>query len=273
MLSYQHAYHAGCYADVIKHVFLSRILNYMTQKDTPLLYLETHGGRGLYDLEDHFARKTKEAHDGIFKYWPKRNNLPSPFLPFNQVIESLNTANLKYYPGSPQIAIDLLRSQDRLFLCELHPQEIDHLKKRQNKQKKIIIEETDGLAKIKALLPPKEKRAVVFIDPSYEVKSEYEHVAKTLALNVKKFPQGVYILWYPIVNQDYHATLLRQLKKIDAEKTLRVEFYINNPDKKGMYGTGLFIINPPYVLNDEAKTILTTFQDIFHDQKTQYIIE
>ena len=274
MLSYQHAYHAGCYADVIKHVFLSRILKYMIQKDSPLLYLESHAGRGLYDLEDRFAKKTQEAKEGIFKLWPTRSSLPQEFKPFCEVLESLNTQQqLKYYPGSPQLAINLLRPQDRVYLCELHPQEIDHLKKCQTQEKKIIIEDTDGLAKIKALVPPPEKRALIFIDPSYEVKSEYEMVAKTIVDNVKKFPQGVYVLWYPIVNPQYHANLLKKLKKIPSDKTLRLEFFIDNPNKKGMYGTGLFIVNPPYVLNEEAKTIFKAFKAIFHEFNTHSVIE
>ena len=260
MLSYQHAYHAGCYADVIKHLILTRIISYLTQKDKPLLYLDTHSGRGLYDLEDKFAQKTNEFQAGIGKLWPQKNNLPVEFKQFIEVIEHLNPSALKYYPGSPQIAQDLLRSQDRIYLCELHPQEINYLKKHAS-QKNIYIEATDGLSKIKALVPPPEKRALIFIDPSYEVKTEYEASALAVVNNFIKFPQGVYILWYPIVDTIHHSTILKYFKKIPTDKKLRLEFYLGQ--KINMYGTGMLIINPPYTLATESQTIFQALQKIY----------
>lgn len=260
MLSYQHAYHAGCYADVIKHLILTRIISYLTQKDKPLLYLDTHSGRGLYDLEDKLAQKTNEFQAGIGKLWSQKNNLPIEFKQYIELVGNLNPSGLKYYPGSPQIAQDLLRTQDRIYLCELHPQEINYLKKHAC-HKNIYIEATDGLSKIKALVPPPEKRALIFIDPSYEVKTQYEASVLTVLNNFIKFPQGVYVLWYPIIDSIHHSTIIKYFKKIPTEKKLRLEFYLGQ--KTNMYGTGMLVINPPYTLTSEAKTIFQALQKIY----------
>ena len=273
MLSYQHAYHAGCYADVVKHIFLTRILSYMTQKDKPFLYLETHSGRGMYDIKDHYAKKTQEAQDGIVKLWPHKDELPNEFSAYLKIIESINAQNeLRYYPGSPKLAIDLLRSEDRVYLCELHPQEIDYLKKIKTREKNIYIEETDGIAKINAIVPPKEKRALIFVDPSYELKEEYKSIPRAIANDFKKFPTGVYCIWYPILASQAHEILLKQLAKIETDKTLKLEFYVESTNSKGILGTGLYIINPPYILEQEAQVIFKALQKVYSDKKTLYKI-
>jgi 23S rRNA (adenine2030-N6)-methyltransferase len=273
MLSYQHAYHAGCYADVVKHIFLSRILAYMTQKDKPLLYLETHGGRGVYDIKDHYAKKTQEAQDGIIKLWPHKEQLTKEFSNYLKIIESMNTPHeLRHYPGSPKIAIELLRPQDRIYLCERHPQEIEYLKQLKTSTKNIYIEETEGIAKMNALVPPKEKRALIFIDPSYELKDEYKSIPRAIANDYKKFPLGVYCIWYPILNHLGHEVLLKQLAKINTNKTLKLEFYVENTNSKGIRGTGLYIINPPYVLEQEAQVIFKALQKVYSDKKTLFKI-
>ncbi|MDQ5884746.1 MAG: Ribosomal large subunit methyltransferase [Pseudomonadota bacterium] len=274
MLSYQHIYHAGCFADVIKHTFLSRIMDYMTQKDKPMVYLETHAGRGLYDLESRISKKTGEAQEGIFKLWPHRDRLIPEFSPFIQTILQVNNEKkLRYYPGSAQMAILNLRPQDRLMLCELHPQELRALESLPTLGKKISIEQTDGIEKIKAVVPPHEKRGLIFIDPSYELKTEYQTIPKAIALNYKKFPQGVYVLWYPMLHSLAHQILIKHLKRIPSEKTLHLQFWMENSKDNGMYGTGLFVINSPFVLAEEAKNIFKNLQAIFHDQKSGYLIE
>ncbi|HBB53062.1 MAG TPA: 23S rRNA (adenine(2030)-N(6))-methyltransferase RlmJ [Legionellales bacterium] len=273
MLSYQHAYHAGCYADVVKHIFLTRILSYMTQKDKPFLYLETHSGRGVYDIKDHYAKKTQEALDGIVKLWPHQDQLPIEFADYLNTIKSMNAKDeLRYYPGSPKIAIELLRPEDRIYLCELHPQELEHLKKIRTPGKNIYFEETDGIAKINAIVPPQEKRALVFVDPSYELKEEYKSIPRAIANDFKKFPTGVYCIWYPILPNLGYETLLKQLKKIPTDKTLNLEFYVEGTHSKGMLGTGLYIINPPYVLEKEAEVIFKALQKIYSDKKTHFKI-
>lgn len=267
MLSYQHSFHAGCYADVIKHFCLCQILAYMTQKDKPMLYLDTHAGRGSYDLTSPDAQKTGEAKDGIIKLLAHRNELPSIFAPYLETIGK----NTGYYPGSPLIALKLLRPIDRIYACELHPREFSILNTIRSKNAKFHAAAIDGIAALNALLPPPEKRALVFIDPSYEVKSEYQSIPKALLNAYKKFPQAVFVLWYPIVDQEYHYQMLKQFKRLESDKTLRVEFFTN--DDRGMNGTGLWFINPPYTLKNDLKIACEIFKKIFNAKGSSYLIE
>lgn len=256
MLSYQHGYHAGNFADVIKHLVLTRILHHMTQKEAPLFYLETHSGRGRYDLSSAQALKTKEAQEGIALLWEKRQQLPDIFTPYMQIIQDLNLNNkLKYYPGSPDIALNMLRKQDRLYLCELHPTEFESLKHLSKRGKKVFFDHTEGLSKLIALVPPPERRACLFIDPSYEVKTEYELVAKSIIAAYRKFPTGTYCLWYPLLSPIRHEPMLKQLSQLNSEKTLVIEFELDDKITSGMWGCGLWIMNPPYLLADEFKII------------------
>ncbi|HAU2042173.1 TPA: 23S rRNA (adenine(2030)-N(6))-methyltransferase RlmJ, partial [Legionella pneumophila] len=199
MLSYQHGYHAGNFADVIKHITLTRLLVYLTHKDKPLFYLETHSGRGIYDLKDKQSLKTEEYKEGINPVWLNRENLPSLFLEYISVIKQINlSATLRYYPGSPYFAISQLRSQDRLYLCELHPTEHNALLKLPHLNKKAHVSHTDGVSMLKALLPPPEKRGVIFVDPSYERKEEYKEIPTAIKNAYSKFSTGVYCVWYPV---------------------------------------------------------------------------
>jgi 23S rRNA (adenine2030-N6)-methyltransferase len=272
MLSYQHAYHAGCYADVLKHFTLSRLLSYMTQKDKPLFYLETHGGRGRYDLNDKMSQKTGEADLGIQKLWPNISSLPEIFKPFLSCFHD-EGKRVKHYPGSPQIAIELLRPIDRIYLCELHSTEFSHLKFLPAQGRKVFTEQADGMEKLLSLTPPPEKRGLFFIDPSFEMKDEYQKIPKTIAKAYQKFPQGVYVLWYPIINQFYHEKLIKGMARIPSDKHLKIEFYHDKIQKEGMNGTGLWIINPPYTLKEEATTACQIFKNIFNPGVSSFIVE
>ncbi len=167
MLSYQHGYHAGNFADVIKHLTLARILNYMTSKEKPIFYLETHSGKGIYDLKGKQA--ATEYHRGINLLWEQKKKLPAPFSPYLQTITAINEPNeLRYYPGSPCLAIHSLRKQDRLFFYELHPREFSYLQKLPRQGKRVFYEESDGIIHLNAKLPPLERRGLIFIDPSFK---------------------------------------------------------------------------------------------------------
>jgi 23S rRNA (adenine2030-N6)-methyltransferase len=267
MLSYQHSFHAGCYADVIKHFTLCQVLAYMTQKDKPLVYLETHAGRGIYDINGPDANKTGEAKDGIIKFLQQKNQLPKVFDIYLKVLED----NHPYYPGSPIIALNLLREIDRVYACELHPREFSLLNTIRSKTVKFHAASIDGITAMNALLPPPEKRALVFIDPSYEIKSEYQSVVKAILTAYKKFPQAVFMLWYPIVDQEYHYQLLKKFKQVSPDKSLRVEFFIN--DDRGMKGTGLWLINPPYTLKNDLVTACESFKSMFNPKGSSYLVE
>jgi len=274
MLSYQHGYHAGNFADVLKHVTLTRLLNYMTQKDKPLFYLETHAGRGVYDLKDKQALKTGEASQGIELLWQARKQLPAIFSSYLDSIHQLNDkATLRHYPGSPLLAIHALRQQDRLFCCELHPGEFEHLSQLSRQNKRVFFSHSDGVDQLTALLPPAERRGLIFIDPSFEIKTEYRDLPVALKKAYQRFSSGVYCLWYPIVDNKLHQQLLRGLEAIGAERSLRIEFFLTSAAKAGMTGCGLWIINPPYLLADEMKPALETLRKLFNPGVSSYFME
>lgn len=263
MLSYQHSYHAGCFADVMKHSILARLLNYMVQKDKPLLYLDTHAGRGSYDLLNPHALKTKEAQGGIQPLWKARAELPSLFLPYINAIEQLNPNNLlRYYPGSSALAVQLLRPEDRLVFCELHPQEFTFLQELSHQKRRVLCKKENGFTVLNTLLPPTERRGLYFIDPSYEVKTEYQDVVQVLKTAYKRCPTILYALWYPLINHTLPPQFLKNLEAIDAKNALRLEFYLTKKNNTGMTGSGLWIINPPYTLAEEGNKLLQALTQI-----------
>lgn len=275
MLSYQHGYHAGCFADVLKHATLSRLLHYMTQKDKALFYLDTHSGRGVYDLKSPQSEKTGEASSGIELVWAEHQQLPAVFLPYLNAIQQLNTnKQLRYYPGSPELALQLLRNQDRLFFSELHPGEFEYLNQLTYRGRRVFFSNTDGLDDLNALLPPIEKRGLIFMDPSYEIKTEYREIPKALKIAYQRFSTGVYCVWYPLVDNKLHGQLIRGLTNIGADNNLRAEFYLTpTASRPGMTGCGLWVINPPYVLAEELKLIMQTLRKIVNPGRSTFLLE
>lgn len=274
MLSYQHGYHAGGYADVVKHLTLTCLLDYLLQKEKPLLYLETHAGRGLYDLKDKQALKTLEAEQGIERLWTQRHQLPPIFSSYLSAIESLNPdKTMRYYPGSPWLALHTLRPQDRVSFSELHPREFGHLQQLAAPRKGILFNNSDGLLQLKALLPPPERRGLIFLDPSYEIKTEYRQLPDALSLAYRRFETGVYCLWYPIIDKKLHAKLLRGMADIGAKNNLRIEFSLTSSSNTGMTGCGLWIMNPPYLLATQMKEGLDALRKIFNPGVSSYLIE
>ncbi len=274
MLSYQHGYHAGNFADVVKHIVLTRILSYMTQKDKPLFYLETHSGKGLYDLYNKQSKKTEEFKSGIELIWREKQKLPAGCKEYLQCIKNLNQGEgLRYYPGSPAIAINLLRTIDRLYFCELHPAEFEELTTISIGKNKVHFSHTDGMAQLKALIPPPEKRGLIFIDPSFELKDEYKTIPRAINDAFSRFSGGTFCLWYPVVNHRLTEQLLRHLKEIKATNVLKIEFNLTMASMEGMSGCGLWIINPPYVLADELRPILSSLKSFFNPGVSSFIIE
>ena len=274
MLSYQHGYHAGNFADVVKHLGLSRLVNYLVQKDKPLLYLETHSGKGLYDLKDHQAEKTSEYKQGIQLLWDNRKQLPFVFADYLQVINNLNKKDsLRFYPGSPYLALNALRAIDRTYFCELHTGEYEVLHNIPLANKKTHFSNSDGIAALNTLLPPIEKRSLIFIDPSYEIKDEYKTIPRAIKQAFTKFSTGVYCLWYPIVNRRLSDQLLRRLQDIGAKNALKVEFNLTSKMQDGMTGCGLWVINPPFTFAQEMQTICETLKKHFNPKESSFVIE
>lgn len=261
MLSYRHAFHAGNHADVLKHASLSLVLASFKQKDKPFVYVDTHAGGGIYDLEHEWARKTKEANSGIQRLWHAPSQWPE-LADYFQVLNTLNTAQAgqQFYPGSPELARQLLRPQDRLILMELHPQEIEVLRGHLAKDHRVHIHQRDGLEGLNALTPPTPRRGLVLIDPAYERSEEYSQVVQAVKKAYLRWPTGTYLIWYPMLAKarDKSLRLLHDLKEKSSFASLLVaELTVEaqHPDL-GMHGSGLAIINPPWQLDQQLKTLL-----------------
>ena len=262
MLSYRHAFHAGNHADVLKHYVLCLVLDYFNQKDKPYWVIDTHAGAGMYALKSEFAQKNAEFANGIARLFVT-DNLPESLHDFADLIKKFNENNvLNFYPGSPKIAESFLRQDDKLRLFELHPSDCKLLLENfshKGRQTKIAMQ--DGFAGISACLPPPTKRAVVLIDPPYELKDDYSRVVDCIKDSLKRFATGTYIVWYPLLQRPEPAEMVRELMTLNTD-FCQVEMIVQAPslDGYGMHGSGMFIVNPPYTLPktlDEAIPILT----------------
>ncbi len=263
MLSYRHAFHAGNHADVLKHYVFSLVLDYFNLKPKPYWVVDTHAGAGMYALGGEFAQKNAEFETGIARLFAAKN-LPSSLENFVKNIKNFNENNeLNFYPGSPKIAEALLRNDDKLRLFELHPSDCKILLENfagQGRQTKIELQ--DGFAGIKACLPPSTKRAVVLIDPPYELKDDYQRVVDCIQDSLKRFVTGTYIVWYPLLQRPAPAQMIEDLMHLNAPNWLHLSMNIHAPSSEGfgMHGSGLFIINPPYTLPNilhESMPVLT----------------
>lgn len=251
MLAYQHAYHAGTLADVHKHSILCCVLDYMIQKDKPLTYIETHAGRGLYDLSSKEALKTGEASFGILRLLA--DNLIPQTHPYSQMLASIrDDFGSHAYPGSPLIACKLLRQTDLIYLAEMHPQE--HLALCQNlKCYKADIHHEDGFKMANALIPPTPRRGLMLIDPSYELKDDYEKATNFIIRMHKKWPVGVILLWYPLLDPPRHQEMINTLTQANLPQTLCHEVPFPKAQKNHrLCGSGMFIINTPFGLEEET---------------------
>lgn len=257
MLSYQHAYHAGNLADVQKHALLAWALDYLTQKDKPLSYIETHAGRGLYDLTGPEAEKTGEAAAGILA-------LQSRMDPNHPYLRRLAEARARYgaraYPGSPLIAALSLRPGDVLHLAELHPTEHAALA-HYGAEWGAHVTRTDGLDMALAVTPPTPRRGLMLIDPPYEVKADYDRIPRVIAQVARKWNVGVVMLWYPILSDAPHKAMLAALSGFEGALTHEVRFPAIRPGHR-MVGSGIWVANPPYGMADEAARLTALFNSV-----------
>ena len=259
MLSYRHAFHAGNHADVLKHFVLAELARYLGQKDAPFYYMDTHAGAGLYSLDIGYATKLAEYVDGIGRLWD-RDNLPAPVADYVKLVREINPdGKLKAYPGSPWIAHQTLRDQDRLRLFELHPADAEllHANFRQF-PRRVMVKCADGYAGIKALLPPPPRRALVLIDPSYEDKNDYRNVVTAVQDSLTRFATGVYMVWYPQLSRPESRQLPQKLQRLGGKNWLQVSLTVREPDSDGfgMHGSGLFIVNPPWMLRKTLQEVM-----------------
>lgn len=259
MLSYQHLYHAGNLADVQKHATLAWVLDYLTRKDKPLTYIETHAGRGVYDLRAPEAVRTGEAAAGI----ALAEQLFPPDHPYRLRLEETRSAyGEAAYPGSPLVAALGLREGDQIHLAELHPQEVAHLRAVAGDWG-AHVHQQDGFQMALALTPPTPRRGLMLIDPPYEVKTDYEAIPRFMAQVHRKWNVGVLILWYPVLKGAPHAAMLRALEAGFPDGLRHEVRFPPARDGHRMEGSGLFIVNPPFGLEAELTQLSARFARLF----------
>lgn len=269
-MNYRHAFHAGNFADVVKHIVLVRVLLHLQDKPAAFRVIDTHAGGGLYDLTGPEAERSGEWRTGIARVMQARFSRDTEDLigPYLDVVRAYNPErDLKTYPGSPLIARALLRPQDSLVACETEPGArkslIDAL--RRDEQGRVV--DLDGWTALTAFVPPKERRGVVLIDPPFEARDEFERLAERFAASFAKWPTGTYILWYPVKERRATETLVDRVaaataaKGGGADKVLRVEFSIAPSAEDGrLVSSGLLVVNPPWTLANQLRTILAELE-------------
>lgn len=277
MLSYRHAFHAGNHADVLKHFILWLTLDYFNRKDKPYWYIDTHSGAGLYDLRSSEAQKVGEYQHGIARL-QQAPVLPDLLQSFLQHLQQI-VPHKHLYCGSPWLAQATLRESDKLRLFELHPTDFQHLQNNMREarlNRRGILKQEDGFQGLIALLPPPTRRAVVLIDPPYESKQDYERVIKTLKEAQKRFEQGCYLIWYPCLSRVESQKLPEQLKKLSPHNYLQAELYVQQAraDGFGMHGSGMWLINPPYLLAEQLRhTLPILAQQLQQDKGARYVLD
>lgn len=289
MFSYRHAFHAGSHADILKHLTLIHLVEYLQEKPGALTIVDTHAGAGIYNLKDGFATVSKEADGGIFRLKQFAQDSDQSHNPFNgdiqdylDYIDAENTDSMfNLYPGSPFILARLLRPQDRLKLFELHPKEIDILRHNISKlkqAKQIDVYAEDGFARLKGLLPPPSRRGLVLIDPSYEDKQDYRYLEIAIEEALDRFATGCYAIWYPIISRRESAALPDRMKKIvtaQHRSWLHTELRIENaPKERRLQASGMFIINPPWTLEKHlAQTLPILVKALGQDGGAQFLLK
>ena len=258
-MNYRHAYHAGNHADVLKHAVLARLMEHLKKKDKPFRVIDAHAGIGLYDLAGLEAGKTGEWEGGIGKLAePFNAEIEALLAPYRAVIAALNPdGGLRYYPGSPELALRLMRPNDRLIANELHPQDAIALEQQYLHDPRCDVTAMDAETCLKAKLPPPERRGVILVDPPYELKTEAEKTVHMLEQGVRRFAQGVFVVWYPMKADQTAETVLTGAREIDLPGTLKVQMRVREAFKGGgLAGSGLVILNAPWKLDAELRQLV-----------------
>lgn len=263
MFSYRHGFHAGNHADVLKHTVLAQVVKHFRLKDAPFWAIDTHAGAGIYDLAGQWANTRGEYADGVARVW-LQPDLPAACEPWMLMLQKLNPdSQLRFYPGSPWVWLDDWRAQDRLKLIEQLPAEAEVLRRnlaqrRELPPRSVQVLEQDGFDSLRAMLPPPVRRAIVLMDPSYEDKRDYRRVVESLRDAMLRFPTGCYIVWYPRVSRLQVDQMLRQLRNLAPQAWLDIQLTVRRPpaDGHGLFGSGCFLINPPFTLADSMRSAM-----------------
>ncbi|GAA4110120.1 23S rRNA (adenine(2030)-N(6))-methyltransferase RlmJ [Aminobacter aganoensis] len=277
-MNYRHVYHAGNFADVVKHAVLARLVEYLKRKDKAFRVVDTHAGIGLYDLSSEEAQKTGEWHDGIGRLVDA--TLPADaaalLAPYLDAVRAANPdGGIERYPGSPLIARHLLRKQDRLSAIELHPEDATSLASLFEGDFQARVTELDGWLALGAHLPPKEKRGLVLVDPPFEVAGEFDRLVEGLKKAHRRWPGGIFALWYPVKDRKAVAAFREALAGAGIPKIIDIEFYIRPPSSEPrLDGTGMVVVNPPFPLEAELGVMLPALGKILgEDAKARWTVE
>jgi 23S rRNA (adenine2030-N6)-methyltransferase len=281
-MNYRHAYHAGNFADVLKHSVLVGLIEALKQKQTPFCYVDTHAGRGRYDLHGEEARKTREFADGVLRLLDAAR-LPAALHVYLNLVRALNAgrgSDIALYPGSPLLASLLLRDTDRALLCELQPEEAGHLRALFKADSRVAVHERDGYEALRSLLPPKEKRGLVLIDPPFEAQDgEFRLIEAALKQAQSRWPTGIYAVWYPIKLRQQLAGFYRWLRGSGFGKVLAAELLVH-PDNSALRlnGSGMVIINPPWKFERQLEELLPVLaqhlaQGRFGQQRVEWLVQ
>jgi 23S rRNA (adenine2030-N6)-methyltransferase len=271
MLSYRHGFHAGNHADVLKHLTLVQLIRLLTQKEKALWVVDTHAGAGAYALDSKFAAKQREFADGIGRLW-NATGLPEPVADYVAQVRACNPdGRLRVYPGSPQIALSLLRPHDRLRLFELHSTEQKVLAAHfAGAGRRVTVTPGDGFAGVRAVLPPPSRRGLVLIDPSYETRDDYAKVVATVADGLQRFATGCFAVWYPQLQRREAQRLPETLTRMAGADWLHATLSVRAPqdDGFGLHGSGMFVFNPPWKLDAGLKTVLPVLAHVLAQDDT-----
>ena len=278
-MNYRHAFHAGNFADVHKHIVLTHILLHLLQKPAAFRVIDTHAGAGRYDLLADEPNRSGEWRNGIARVWDAmagesrpRAEISELLAPLLQAIAALNPGgeDLRVYPGSPLIVQHFLRPQDRLIACETEPRAAALLAANLRGDRRAKALAIDGWTALSAYVPPKERRGLVLVDPSFEDAGDFSRLSKTLDAAHRKWPTGIYMLWYPIKAREAPDALARRLRKLPIAKLLRSEVMLGPPrDDAGLVGSGLIVTNPPFTLEAKLRLLLPALARMFAPEATE----
>jgi 23S rRNA (adenine2030-N6)-methyltransferase len=265
-MNYRHAFHAGNFADVVKHALLARVVAHLRKKEQPFRVIDTHAGAGLTDLSGDEARRGAEWQDGIGRIWPYPFAADAGALlePYLSAVAVYNPGDkLKCYPGSPLLIRQWLRPKDRLIACELEPGAARELSRNLHGDPRVKAIAIDGWTALNAYIPPKERRGLVLIDPPYERENELQHAADAVAAAHRKWPGGTLMLWYPVKDQREIARFIRQLSGLTLAKSLQIQLSRTRTTDTRLRGTGLIVVNAPWTLQAEAQILLPALSGVF----------
>ena len=269
-MNYRHAFHAGNHTEVFKHAALVFVLERLLEKPQPFAVLDTHAGAGVYDLTSEAAQKTREHKDGVGRIvGAGLKSAPA----YAGLIDALNPSGLGAYPGSPEIVRRFLRDEDRLIACELHPADAEQLKARYRGDPRVSAHHRDGYEAVGALLPPAERRGLVFMDPPYEQKDEAARLAEALTRGLKRWPNGIFLAWYPIKDRKTADALSAAARSAPFPKALRAEFLAYPRDDLSLAGGGIIVCNTPWRLDEKLRALCEELSGVLGDGGASWSVD